>query len=334
MKVKEGDTIFGPVIGTKVYIDEFAYPGGVTSSDGEGRYSLTGRLPTCPVGGFDFTVDIYAELKYRNFLPIGSPDIPYYLRRQSWEYCYAYMAPVSANLLTGGSMTYGLVYTQAPSVSTAYQHNFYVDVMVVTGKVSLKNLDDSPVPIGDATTYSYFDEAELAITQERYDFNVDGKPDILVKGTLKTIADPVTQAEQDIFVAEGQAPYWQAGDEVTLQGVYFETPDSSEGATPEPDLVRLIDYQKRIKDEDKIGLLQSISVADFQNTDILMFRESTGQLEGPNGSMHSATVDSSIGVFPQSAQSRHGCGDNMQAIVISAARFRSLECQLFHSDIY
>ena len=54
MKVKEGDTIFGPVIGTKVYVDEFAYPGGVTSSDGEGRYSLTGRLPTCPAGGFDF----------------------------------------------------------------------------------------------------------------------------------------------------------------------------------------------------------------------------------------------------------------------------------------
>ena len=282
MRVKQGDTIFGPVVGTKVNIDEFAYPGGVTSSDAEGRFSLRGRLPTCPIGGFEFTVDIYAQLNYNNFMPIGSPQIPYYLRRQSWENCYAYLGAGYAYISAPNTLNYG------------YQHNFYVDVMVVTGKVSLKNLDDSPVPIGDATTYSYFDEEELAITQNRYDFNVDGKPDILVKGTLKTITDPATQAQVQAFIAEGQTPHWQAGDVATLQGVYFEAPDTSDGATPAPDLVRLMDSKKRT--DQKIGLLQSISTEDFRNTDILMFRESTGQLVTARTGLTSGEVNGRLSV--------------------------------------
>ena len=73
------DTVFA---GVKVSVSEEAYPGGIAYTDEDGKYSFTYYLPTCPLGGFEFTTDVYAELKYQNFRPIGAPALPYYLRRQ------------------------------------------------------------------------------------------------------------------------------------------------------------------------------------------------------------------------------------------------------------
>lgn len=39
------DTIFGPVSGVKVYVDEFAYPGGVDVTGADGKYQLKGSEP-------------------------------------------------------------------------------------------------------------------------------------------------------------------------------------------------------------------------------------------------------------------------------------------------
>ena len=48
-----------------------------------------------------------------------------------------------------------------------------------------------------------------------------------------------------------------------------------------PDLVRALDQELRIDErngKEQIGVLKSISVEDVRNTDILVFRDSTGQL--------------------------------------------------------
>ncbi|MDF3012886.1 MAG: hypothetical protein K0Q78_1090, partial [Cellvibrio sp.] len=57
-----------------------------------------------------------------------------------------------------------------------------------------------------------------------------------------------------------------------MQGVYFS---SNPEPTGQPDVIRLADTKKELANN---GLLKSISKEDFQNTDVLVFRESTGQL--------------------------------------------------------
>ena len=74
------------------------------------------------------------------------------------------------------------------------------------------------------------------------------------------------------FVAETPAVV-DAADTVDWQGVYFRAEDA---ATQAPDLLRRADTQKRL--DQSIGLLTQISQEDYRNTDILIFRESTGQL--------------------------------------------------------
>lgn len=75
------------------------------------------------------------------------------------------------------------------------------------------------------------------------------------------------------FVAENTPQLWTTADTVDWQGVYFRAEDA---ATQAPDLLRRADTQKRL--DQSIGLLTQISQEDYRNTDILIFRESTGQL--------------------------------------------------------
>ncbi|MCI2285252.1 hypothetical protein L3081_20055 [Colwellia sp. MSW7] len=64
---------------------------------------------------------------------------------------------------------------------------------------------------------------------------------------------------------------FEANSAGNLQGLYFDAPEAGEA----PDLLRLIDHEVR---KASVGLLESISTADLRNTDVLFFRESTGQL--------------------------------------------------------
>lgn len=57
------------------------------------------------------------------------------------------------------------------------------------------------------------------------------------------------------------------------QGIFFD--GRQDNAQDFPDLVRLIDREFR---NDEVGILNSISQQDLRNTDVLIFRESTGQL--------------------------------------------------------
>ncbi len=87
-----------------------------------------------------------------------------------------------------------------------------------------------------------------------------------VEGSCTPIFDDKGQAIE-AFVRESQ--FCNADTEADMQGVWFETQNEF------PDLVRIMDKEKRIED---IGLLDTISAEDYKNTDILIFREATGQL--------------------------------------------------------
>ena len=260
----------------KVYVDEFVYPGGVDVTDSEGKYNFRFHLPFCP-GGMDMTTDVWADMYYTNFSPNGAPTLPYYLRRQDWTYCYD---PIFLGGSLGGMMAYSdALAIQAASSVTAYAIDLYVDVMFLTGRILIGNPGGSLVPIGDTTEYTIAPVDGDTVNQLQYDFDGDGKPDRSVLGNL------FEEAQSDgstlsVFRAEPDA----AG-KYNLQGVYFSSRTDQSGA---PDVIRQADNAKELGHN---GLLSSISEDDFKNTDILVFRESTGQLVMERRGLRDAEID-------------------------------------------
>ncbi len=276
-----GDTVFGPVPGVNVFVDQLVYRGGSTITDSEGKYSFIFQMPTCPLGGFNFTTDVWAELRYRNFMPMGAPSIPYYLRVENQTHCNAFLAPVSQI-----SSLAGIVAAQAlPS----FQTNLYADVMFLTGKVVLRNPVGEQVEISD-TTHTVFEELPERVAQQFYDFNEDGEYDHAVQGRIfECVSNTEPTESEDVFLPDetdldlatsfpdhtcSEVSVASNGDQGGgWQGIFFD----GEQADLEdfPDLIRLIDQEFR---NEPVGVLKSISEADLRNTDILVFRESTGQL--------------------------------------------------------
>lgn len=253
------DTVFGPIAGVKVNVDEFAYPGGIDVSGADGRYNFNFKLPLCPVGGFDFTTDVWAELRYSNFMPVGSPSMPYFLRKQSWSFCFAQL------------IYPGFYQNVTPSSIPFTQHNMYVDVMFLTGRIGIKNINGANVAIGTTTTYSSFDDDADIRAQNFYDFNGDGQYDAVILGSIKTITNGANE-QVEAFVPQSQ--FDDPDEDPELQGIFFDGQQNS----PEemPDVVRIADSEIRFRQT--VGVLETISPEDMRNTDVLFFRESTGQL--------------------------------------------------------
>jgi hypothetical protein len=264
--VDNDEIIFGPVSGVKVNVDEFAYRGGVDVTNREGKYSFQFFMPTCPVGGFTFTTDVWSELHYSNLLPMGSPVHSYFLRTPGYDYCYADLVPV----LIAPSVISILATQSIP----LYQSNLYADVMFLTGVMYISNQQGFDVPIGE-TTHTAFSEPAKDRLQHFYDFNGDGQADNVVQGHLVTKTNEEGD-DEEVFEANAEG---------NLQGLYFDTPEAEQ----EPDLVRIIDQEVR---NTPVGLLKSISPADMRNTDVLFFRESTGQLIMERNGLKEAEVRS------------------------------------------
>lgn len=253
-KVNDTDTVFGPAVGVKAYVDPFAYSGGAATTNSEGRYGFGYMMPLCPVGGFWFTTPVWAELYQVNLLPMGSPAISYFLKTPGYDYCYADLVPTLLVPAVTGILA---------SISTPiYQSNLYADVMFLTGQMYMLNHKGGIVPMGE-TTHTSFEEQASDKLQRFYDFNGDGQFDKVVAGNLVTQTNELGE-EQDVFEASNDGTG-------NLQGLYFDIPEAGQA----PDLLRVMDQQIRTE---SVGLLESISQADLRNTDVLFFRESTGQL--------------------------------------------------------
>jgi len=286
--VREDDTVFGPVPFVKVNVDEFAFPGSVGVTGEDGRYSFQFLLPICPLGGFTFTTDVWAELRYRNFLPTGAPTIPYYLRTPGSSTCFAGFT----GSVFSPSITSELIVSNR-------QSNLFVDVSFLGGTLVVRNINGEDVPVGD-TTYTTFEQAAEQTTQNFYDFNGDGQADHVVQGRILECIDiapgPLDPEPEPVAAF---LPFPSDSEEVDLddlvedfsctepnpieptaetdggawQGLFFD--GVQDDIFDYPDLVRVIDRELR---NEPIGVLQSISREDLRNTDILIFRESTGQL--------------------------------------------------------
>ncbi|ACE84813.1 hypothetical protein CJA_2509 [Cellvibrio japonicus Ueda107] len=255
---KHDDHIFGPVKHVKVYINPEVFPGSLALTDSQGKYIMRFHLPICP-GGVNYTTDVWAELYYANFSPYGAPLLPYYLRRQDSTFCYDPL-PVGGFLgLTAYVNASGL----AGSLSTYfYNVDLKVDVMFLSGRIFLRNPDGSAISVGNTTEYHVTAAATDRTAQTFYDFDGDGKYDTSEVGDIEDQPQPDGSIKK-VFVAKANGQY---------QGVYFSSLPKVQG---QPNAVRLSD---RAADPAPNGLLKSISKEDLKNTDILVFRESTGQL--------------------------------------------------------
>ncbi|WP_444917516.1 Ig-like domain-containing protein [Microbulbifer sp. JMSA003] len=232
---------------------------GVTDEDG--FYHTVFLLVPCPGFYFDYTVPIYAKMRYRMFNPRSARHNNFHMVAPSYDACNGYSIGRSV----------------FPNTRT----NFLVDTAMLSGQGYLANpapgtinTEGEPVPIGASTAYE-FEEPELKkVVQENYDFDGDDEPDRSVLGKL-----------EEIQVPDGQGSYtteerFVRDDEGSLQGVYLSSgnnnpdlPVTDEGS--QPDFVRLAD---REQDYNHQGLLETISEEDYKDTDLYVFRQSNGML--------------------------------------------------------
>jgi hypothetical protein len=247
-------TVYGPLSGIKVDVVH----GAQTYTDSEGRYGLSFFIPCA---GMSIDTTVYAELRYRSFNPTHSYGSPYWYTYRRSDYCAPefYIMPFFMMHLGNISTT----------LHGWRNNNFYIDVMFLSGTLTLRNHAGEQVPVAAATSYTAFGEDAEDRLQPFYDFNNDGRFDTVVAGAMVAVDDG-SGAMVERFVEERSLP---AGTEPVLQGVYLS--GAPEDPTVQPDLIRVMDQQARLE---PIGTLATISALDLRNTDIYFFRESTGQL--------------------------------------------------------
>jgi hypothetical protein len=256
-----GSEIYGKMPNVVVTMGGFT-PGGIAATDEDGKYRMHYFLPPCPGFTFDYTTPLYLELYYSRFNPRGSSMMPYYLVRQDYDFC------------NGLSAISALMTLTMPTIATPVKPNFDfpVDLMVVDGAAAFAN-----VKLDAQTAYNPETSDYAKTIQEAYDFDGDEKPEIIVPG--KKVKKTIDGAEREVFVESAVA-------EAELQGIYLSSRHSAKPASTEdtaPDFTRLIDTTADFKDR---GLLQSISKDDLRDTDIYVFRESTGQLVAERRGLH------------------------------------------------
>jgi hypothetical protein len=270
--------------------------GGFAITDADGKYSMNYFLPACPGFTFEYTTPVYLELYYSRFNPRGSSMMPYYLVRQDYDYC---------NGLSALSMWATLAMTTSATFIKP-KFDFPVDLMVVDGAAAFAN-----VKLDAQTAYNPETSDYAKTIQEAYDFDGDEKPEIIVPGNK--VKKTIDGEEREVFVETAVA-------DAELQGIYLSSRHSAKPASTEetaPDFTRLIDTTADFKDR---GMLQSITSEDLRDTDIYVFRESTGQLVAERRGLHEnelyktfSGVDDKQGSFRFTIQLR-GSAENTYAL--------------------
>ena len=269
--------------------------GGAALTDEQGKYSMNYFLPPCPGFTFEYTTPAYLELYYKRFNPRGSSNMPYFMVRQDYDFC---------NGLGVYSMAAASV-IMSMATPMKYPHDFPIDLMVLDGGAVFKD-----ATLGESTRYSADTGSRQRKLQDKYDFDGDEKADWVVPGKkVKKVPEGQTE-EIEVFVTISV-------EEAELQGIYLSSLHESAPANTEetaPDFTRLIDVAPDFEDR---GLLETIGKDDLRDTDVYVFRESTGQLVAERRGLHEdelykdlSGVDEREGSFRYTIQLR-GSAENM-----------------------
>jgi len=254
--------IYGPIAGAPV---ELITGGGTVTGD-DGRYNMVYFLPPCPGFTFEYTTSAFLTLHYKRFNPRGSVYTPYFLTRQDWDYCSGLGA------LSWAAM--GIEATMATPIKPNF--DFPVDLMVLDGGAYVKGAQ-----LGARTEYSTETGERGRHLQERHDFDGDDKPDWVVPG--KKVMKEIDGQQREVFVKTSLQ-------EAELQGIYLSSRHEAPPANTEetgPDFTRLIDTAPDFEDR---ALLKTISQQDLRDTDIYVFRESSGQLVAERRGLHESEL--------------------------------------------
>ncbi len=246
--------LWGPIANARI---ESPMSSEQTFTDTDGKFRLRTNIPPCPGFFWIYEYNVSAWLKYRVF----DPQDP----QQGGRY-YPFSGPTydvcsgMGDLPLGGSLAGAM--TQMALMSSDANLNLsgsyrpvkiIADVILFNGDAIMSNDGAKTIPIADSTTYAYAAPMPTPTTAGNLDLNGDKITD-----TEKPSGDKV-----DVYF---NAP---AGTNAAGQAV------DAKGNVVNPDLQRLADTAPDFSDQ---GLLKSISLDDFKNTDLYVFRQSNGQL--------------------------------------------------------
>ncbi|BEU03027.1 hypothetical protein OAG1_18270 [Agarivorans sp. OAG1] len=252
--------IYGPIEGVRVSVTGRENEAAITN--GNGLFTLTTYLPYCSPWGNHYTVQLAAPIHYQAFNPQGLAQLPYWIFADTYDFCMS-TPQLGPGLLQSGVESHITQQLNLQSIPKT-QVPLLIDIMSLSGQISIQNANGNNVAISNQTRYQQKAAANTPVAQQYFDFDKDGIADITKLGRLETISQNQQQVQR--FTTELN------GEEASIQGVWFS---SNLTQNREPDLIRQADGQSILSDT---GLLTSISTSDLANTDILVFRESTGEI--------------------------------------------------------
>ncbi|MEI4551689.1 LamG-like jellyroll fold domain-containing protein [Pseudoalteromonas spongiae] len=253
---------------TQSYIEVVApYPGGAIP-DEEGKWRAPFMLIPCPMFEFHYTTPSILQYYFGNFNHRGYRAGFSYQMLPGHSTCIGYDA-IQPTDLAGLMAKVAIMGILASVQDPVGINNYFVDTTLLHGRGALIDLNSgAPVPITGQTKYVYNEPQNRVIPSPSFYFDGDDLKEFTLHGNLN---------------AEGQFVCNESPDDATYYGVYLSSNGvkpaydckDEEPELPQPDLVRVVDIAT---DRTPQGLLAEISEDDFQDTDIFVFRESTGML--------------------------------------------------------
>jgi hypothetical protein len=244
----QGVELLNPIIGAHLTANS-GYFQASNNTELDGSYRLQGALSPCPGFSYDAAIEGWLNLHYSSFSPRGTPVRSYYLKKTGYHLCFgetAYPPDFSLVGLMVQLHAQGIVAGAGENIVTL---NYAVAVSVLSGVVFLP----PSISVGGETSYSA-EATDSTLYMVSDDYDGDGEVDEVKRGDLD---------EDGLFVESADGNSY---------GVFFST---SAEESEQPDITRIIDVAPNFVAE---GLLSSISEEDLAQTDIYVFRESTGQL--------------------------------------------------------
>ncbi len=242
----------GPIAGAKVFSAYDIMERYKTYTDDGGAFRIEYYLPPCPCFTFMYDGDLWAEIPYKNYNPLNSEQLPFA--------SFFASAPTS-DVCSGYHYCWLVPDSQKASVAAAhatiaypagyFRRDIKFDAMIITGEGELVDEEEAPISVGQMTSFStemhgdYDDEAPGSLA---FDFDLD------------------RQIDQAVLHNDEYYIY--------LGGRDVET-DEQTGDPINEDFRRLPD---QINDYEDRGLLEEISIEDLKETDLYIYRVSTGEL--------------------------------------------------------